>query len=123
MLQCQYVDEGLSALKYLSHYLCRSGIAERAIVDFDPDTEQVTFAYQDSKSRRRRRQTLPLVEFLWRLMIHVLPSGYRRVRDFGFLHGNAKRTRARWPSFRWHCGSVFRPRALEPHSAARTAAR
>ena len=31
---------------------------------------------------------------IWRLMIHVLPRGYRRVRDFGFLHGNAKRTRA-----------------------------
>lgn len=94
VVQCQNVGEGLSALKYLSRYLYRGVIAERAIVDFDPDTEQVTFAYQESKSRRRRRQTLPLVDFLWRLMIHVLPSGYRRVRDFGFLHGNAKRTRA-----------------------------
>ena len=94
MVQCQYVGEGLSALKYLSRYLYRGVISERAIVDFDPETELVTFAYQESKSRRRRTRTLSLVEFLWRLMIHVLPRGYRRVRDFGFLHGNAKRTRA-----------------------------
>jgi len=94
VVQCQYVGEGLKALKYLSRYLYRGVIAEQAIVDFDPDTEQVTFAYQESKSRRRRTRTLSLVEFLWRLMIHVLPRGYRRVRDFGFLHGNAKRTRA-----------------------------
>jgi len=26
---------------------------------------------------------------------HVLPKGFRRVRDYGFLHGNAKRTLAR----------------------------
>lgn len=94
MVQCQHVGEGLSALKYLSRYLYRGIISERAIVDFDPDTEQVTFAYRDSKTRRRRTRTLSLVDFLWRLMIHVLPRGYRRVRDFGFLHGNAKRTRA-----------------------------
>lgn len=93
VVQCQYVGEGLSALKYLSRYLYRGVLAEHAIVDFDPRTEQVTFAYQDSKRRRRCTRTLPLVEFLWRLMIHVLPRGYRRVRDFGFLHGNARRTR------------------------------
>ena len=28
----------------------------------------------------------------WLARQHVLPKGFRRVRDYGFLHGNAKRT-------------------------------
>ena len=69
-------------------------IAEKQIVGYDLDARTVTFRYQHSKTRRQRVRTLPLVEFLWRLMIHVLPCGYRRVRDFGFLHSNARGTRA-----------------------------
>jgi hypothetical protein len=30
-------------------------------------------------------------DFLWLVLQHVLPKGFRRVRDYGFLHGNAKR--------------------------------
>ncbi len=94
IVQCQHVGQGLPALQYLSRYLYRGVVAETQIVDFDPGTQTVTFRYQEGKTRRRRLRTLPLVEFLWRLMIHVLPRGYRRVRDFGFLHGNARTTRA-----------------------------
>jgi hypothetical protein len=30
-------------------------------------------------------------DFLWLVLQHVLPEGFRRVRDYGFLHGNAKK--------------------------------
>ena len=93
VVQCQHVGKGLPALKYLSRYLYRGVIAEKQIVAYDPNARTVTFRYQHNKTRQQRLRTLPLVEFLWRLMIHVLPSGYRRVRDFGFLHGNARRKR------------------------------
>jgi len=94
VVQCQHVGHGLPALKYLSRYLYRGVVAEKQIVAFDPHARTVTFRYQHSKTRQLGLRTLPLVEFLWRLMIHVLPCGYRRVRDFGFLHGNARRRRA-----------------------------
>ena len=93
IVHCQHVGAGLPALKYLSRYLYRGVIAEKQIVAFDAHAQSVTFRYQHNKTRQQRLRTLPLVEFLWRLMIHVLPSGYRRVRDYGFLHGNARRTR------------------------------
>ena len=32
-----------------------------------------------------------LVELLWPILRHVMPTGFRRVRDYGFLHANAKR--------------------------------
>ena len=29
--------------------------------------------------------------FLWLILQHVLPKGFRRTRNFGFLHPNSKR--------------------------------
>ena len=38
-----------------------------------------------------RYRTLKGEDFLWLVFQHVLPKGFRRVRDYGFLHGNAKK--------------------------------
>ncbi len=51
---------------------------------------KVSFCYQDNKGNRQVR-TLPGEEFHWLLLKHVLPRRFRRVRDFGILHTNAKR--------------------------------
>jgi len=48
------------------------------------------FKYTNNKNQRRTR-TLPGADFLLLLLKHVLPRGFRRARDFGFLHGNCKR--------------------------------
>lgn len=88
------MGEGLPALKYLARYLYRGVVSERQIVGYDSDSRAVTFRYRDGKTGELRLRTLSLVEFLWRLMIHVLPKGLRRVREYGLLHGNAKRLRA-----------------------------
>ena len=50
----------------------------------------VSFCYQDNKGKRQVR-ALPGGEFLRLLLKHVLPRRFRRVRDFGILHANAKR--------------------------------
>ena len=36
--------------------------------------------------------------FVWLIIQHVLPTGFRRVRDYGFLHGNARKKllRVQW---------------------------
>lgn len=90
---CQHVGKGQPALKYLSRYLYRGVISERSIVD-DSDG-RVTFTYTESATGKTKRRTLPGEDFLWLLLQHVLPKGFRRVRDYGFLHGNAKSTLAR----------------------------
>ena len=36
-------------------------------------------------------RTLSGAAFLWLLLQHVLPKGFRRARNFGFLHPNSKR--------------------------------
>jgi hypothetical protein len=52
----------------------------------------VTFRWRDSAhGNRKRMMSLPVDEFLRRFLRHVLPSGFVRIRNFGFL---ANRQRA-----------------------------
>ena len=47
---------------------------------------QVTFRYKDyQRGHRLRTLTLDAVEFLRRLLLHVPPHGFHRMRHFGFL--------------------------------------
>ena len=51
----------------------------------------VTFKYVESRTGKTCYRTLKGEDFLWLVLQHVLPKGFRRVRDYGFLHGNAKK--------------------------------
>lgn len=90
IVDCRHVGKGLPALKYLSRYLYRGVISEKNILK--DDGEQVTFGYLDADSGEYRTRTEPGEKFLWLVLQHVLPKGYRRIRDMGFLNGNAKDT-------------------------------
>lgn len=87
--QCEYVGQGEAALTYLARYLYRGVISEQNILAHHRG--MVTFRYQENQSQQWKTRTEPAVKFLWLVLQHVLPKGFRRVRDYGFLHGNAKR--------------------------------
>ena len=89
VVDCTHVGKGQSALKYLSRYLYRGVISENNIVANENGT--VTFKYTESRTGETRYRTLKGEDFLWLVLQHVLPKGFRRVRDHGFLHGNAKK--------------------------------
>ncbi len=89
VVDCVHVGTGLPALKYLSRYLYRGVITEKNIASCRDG--RVTFSYIDSKTGQTCTRTLQGEDFLWQVLQHVLPRGFRRVRDYGFLHGNAKR--------------------------------
>ena len=86
---CRHVGKGLPALQYLSRYLYRGVISEHSIVD--DDSTHVTFRYRDAKSNKYQTRRVPREQFLLLVFQHVLPKGFRRMRDYGFLHGNAER--------------------------------
>ena len=88
VVHCKKVGRGQQALVYLGRYLYRGVLPEKDIIA-DRDGK-VSFCYRDNKGKRQVR-TLPGGEFLWLLLRHVLPRRFRRVRDFGILHANAKR--------------------------------
>jgi len=50
----------------------------------------VTFRYQNSKTRKMETRTLSGVDFLRKILLHILPKGFRRARNFGFLHPNSR---------------------------------
>ncbi|MFA5701461.1 MAG: IS91 family transposase [Desulfuromonas sp.] len=89
VVDCACVGQGLPALKYLSRYLYRGVITEKNILSCREG--QVSFRYIDSETGQTGIRTMKGEDFLWLVLQHVLPRGFRRVRDYGFLHGNAKR--------------------------------
>ncbi len=89
VVDCKSVGTGEKALVYLGRYLYRGVIQEKDIIACE--NGEVTFRYQDSKSGQTRFRTVTGAKFLHLLLQHVLPKGFRRARDFGFLHPNSKR--------------------------------
>jgi hypothetical protein len=87
---CQHVGKGLPALQYLSRYLYRGVISESSILR--DNGKEVTFGYVESATQTYKTRTVSGETFLWLVFQHVLPKGFRRVRDYGFLNGNAKST-------------------------------
>jgi len=89
VVDCKSVGNGEKALIYLGRYLYRGVIAEKDIVACDKG--QVSFRYRDAKTGKMEQRTVPGAHFLWLVLQHVLPKGFRRARNFGFLHPNCKR--------------------------------
>jgi len=89
VVDCTRVGTGIAAVKYLSRYLYRGVISERNIIA--NKNGRVTFSYIESETGKTRHRTLKGEKFLHLVLRHVLPRGFRRTRDFGFLHSNAKK--------------------------------
>ena len=83
------VGSGEKVLVYLGRYLYRDVIQEKDIMGCE--NGQVSYRWRDSKTRKMATRTVSGAAFLWLLMQHVLPKGFRRARNFGFLHPNCKR--------------------------------
>jgi len=86
---CKSVGSGEKALIYLGRYLYRGVIREQDLLACD--NGRVSFRYRNAKTGKVEKRALAGVDFLWLILQHVLPRGFRRARNFGFLHANCKR--------------------------------
>jgi len=78
------LPEPQHVLTYLARYTHRVAISNHRLMALE--NGQVTFRYKDyQRGHRLRTLTLEAVEFLRRLMLHVPPHGFHRMRHFGFL--------------------------------------
>ena len=80
-------------LEYLGRYTHRVAISNQRLLDFDG--ENVTFRYKNyrrSGRQRDKRMTLPAEEFIRRFLLHALPPGFQRIRHYGILASNQKRS-------------------------------
>jgi len=89
VVDCENVGNGDKALIYLGKYLYKGVIQEKDILKCE--NEMVTFRYIHSKTGEYRTRTVTGEYFIWLLMQHVLPIGFRRVRCYGFLHPCSKK--------------------------------
>jgi hypothetical protein len=76
-------------LKYLARYTHRVAISNGRILSFEQG--QVCFRWRDSKDNNRiKTMMLDAVEFIRRFLLHILPSGFVKIRHFGFLANRSR---------------------------------
>jgi len=80
-----------SVLAYLARYTHRVAISASRLVRMDDNG--VTFRWKDYRqdgAARRKTMTLAPAEFIRRFLIHVLPSGFQRIRHYGLFANTAR---------------------------------
>ncbi len=85
----QAVGSGEAALKYLANYLCQPPLREHQLEQ--SDKQGVTFRYR-ANDGAVKRANVSGTEFVRRVLQHVLPKGFQRVRHYGW-RGAAARTK------------------------------
>src|SRR6202022_797283 len=80
-------------LSYLANYTHRVALSNRRIVAVDAQHQSVTFTYRDYRHGSQRKElTLSALEFIRRFSLHILPSGLVRIRHYGILGNNRRKT-------------------------------
>ena len=78
-------------LQYLGRYTHRVAISNHRLVSFTDG--KVTFRWRDSaQNNEQKLLTLSVDEFLRRFLMHLLPQGFVRIRNFGFLANRRRAT-------------------------------
>jgi hypothetical protein len=76
-------------LKYLARYTHRVAISNRRLLSMEDG--RVSFEWKDyAGGTQTRIMTLTAVEFIRRFLLHILPGGFVRIRQFGFLANRAR---------------------------------
>jgi hypothetical protein len=76
-------------LAYLGRYTHRVAISSHRLLQLQDG--KVSFQWKDYRDHRHKVMTLEAEEFIRRFLLHVLPKGFQRIRQYGFL---SSRTRA-----------------------------
>ncbi len=109
-----------AVLAYLSRYTHRVAIANSRLIACNE--HGVTFKWKDYRAKGRSRHktmTLSTGEFIRRFLIHVLPSGFHRIRHYGFFANQGRaRQRDRIRQLLSLPPDVSQPPDSEPHVTA-----
>ena len=104
-------------LDYLGRYTHRIAIGDQRLCSLDDGS--VRFRYTDYRragaSRQRTTMTLTATEFIRRMLLHVLPPGFHRIRHYGFLANRVRRQKLA------ECRRLLAAPPPPPEQAVRTA--
>jgi hypothetical protein len=77
-------------LKYLARYTHRVAISNRRLLSIEDG--RVRFEYKDyADGNQVKVMELAATEFIRRFLLHILPSGFVRIRQYGFLANRERR--------------------------------
>lgn len=77
-------------LAYLGRYTHRVAISNHRLLALQDGN--LTFSWKDyARGNQQRPMTLKTEEFIRRFLLHVLPRGFQRLRQFGFLANRRRR--------------------------------
>ena len=90
---CPYIKETFhgfgNAIEYLGRYTHKIAISNSRILSVSDGT--ITFSARGKKPGEPKRQiTLDHIEFILRYLMHILPSGFQKIRYYGFLNNRYK---------------------------------
>ncbi len=77
--------------RYLARYVTSPSIAVRRIVNHDGNT--VTYWYKDHKTKSKKLETVEVFTFIGRMVQHIMPKNFHRVRYYGL---EATKTFRKW---------------------------
>ena len=90
---CPYIKETFNgfgnAIEYLGRYTHKIAISNNRVLSVSQ--EETTFSARGIKPGDPNREiTIPNIEFIRRFLMHVLPSGFQKIRYYGFLNNRMK---------------------------------
>ena len=83
------VGKGEEVFTYMANYIYKTGITNNRVLSCKDG--EVTFQYKESKTDIIKYLKIPVTEFIRRFLQHVLPSGFQKVRYYGFLSSASKK--------------------------------
>lgn len=81
--------------KYLAKYVASPPISNKRIIEYDG--VNVTYYYKAHKTKQRKIETVSAETFIGRMVQHILPKGFQRIRYYGL---QATKTFKQW------CGTI-----------------
>ena len=100
-LRQEAIRRAEAVLAYLARYTHRVAISNSRLIVLDE--AGVTFKWKDYRIQGRDRlksMTLDAAEFIRRFLLHVLPSGFHRIRHYGLFAGAVRATTSSAPDKR-----------------------
>lgn len=90
---CPFIKETFNgfgnAIEYLGRYTHKIAISNNRVLSVTQ--EETTFTARGIKPGEPKREiTIPNSEFIRRFLMHVLPSGFQKIRYYGFLNNRMK---------------------------------
>ena len=83
IVNCQAVGTCQESVRYLAPYVFKVAISNSRIIKVEDG--KVWFRYKKPHSNRWRTMALDSMEFMRRYLQHVLPTGFMKVRHYGFM--------------------------------------